>query len=379
MAAANDAHPDDDREHRLLVAVRRDDVAAVARLLPEKLRNAGPQPLPSARGGATVLHLARSAAMVDALFEHGGDAVRALANAAPARHPWKVPLCAARNAGVVRALLARGAGPDGAPRHYARGGASGAGAPRLTHAGQTPLMEAAGRLDDDSVALLLAAGANPALVNAFGNSAADRAWASLHFSSSSSSEGAGGFEGGAGAAGPSGVGAATAVPPQHQQQHDQENDDDDGESDSDGESEGDEPPPPLPPPAEARARFARTLMLLLRAGGGMRKGYLCESLPVIARAAAAAGRAAAAELARRRDDPRLAARAREELAALADDFAARGRAGAALAASRARLRELEAESAARGLKVEEGEEDDEEEEEEKEEEEGGGGGGGGGE
>jgi hypothetical protein len=354
---------DDHGEHPLLCAVRRDDVARVVKLLREKQRRRLPTttlgggggngdadddddassvppppceaaassssaPLPTAADGQTVLHLARSPQMVHALFDHGGAAVAAVADVGHGGLVWRTPLCAAaaKSAGVVRALLERGgASPDGAPR-----GPGG----KLQHAGQTPLGEAAARLDADSVALLLAANANAALRNAFGNSAADRAFFSRHFAAARGQLGLAG-----GGVGPSGAGGAAA-----QQQHDE-----DEEEEEEGERLS---------PAEARDRFARTLVLLLRAApNSLKPGYLIEALPLVAAGLQAEARAAADELERRRRDPRLAATGREDLVGLALDMGELKEAERELEAKHARLAELEGEA---GDESEEGGESEDE-------------------
>jgi len=346
---ANDADDakatDADREHRLLAAVRRDDVQAVARLLPEKLQQSGRNaPLPvvstaaDANAGASVLHLAKSAAMIDTLFTHGGPAVQALVNSGcSSRFPWKVPLYTAKDASIVRALLRRGADPNGAERRYEKQTPKGGGPARLTHAGNTPLMAAAERLDPESVQALLEAGAAPTLINAFGHSAADKAFFSRAFLQAR----------GGGELGPTGVGtsAAAAGGPAEEEE---EQDDEDADN---------EPSSSSLPPDEARRRFSRVLLLLLRAGGKMKAGYLQEALPIVSQGLADAERAAQAELERRRTDPRLAALAREELAGLAQDFAELRRAEAAVEASRGRLEELEAEAEAVGVMETEEEEE----------------------
>jgi hypothetical protein len=335
---ADTGDDDDDREHRLLAAVRRDDVQAVARLLPKKLQQSGGNaPLPVStdaadadgnNAGASVLHLAKSAAMIDTLFTHGGPAVQALVNSGcSSRFPWKVPLYTAKTAEVVRALLRRGADPNGAERRYENQTPKGGGPARLTHAGNTPLMAAAERLEPESVQALLEAGAAPTFVNAFGHSAADKAFFSRSFLQA---------RGGGGELGPTGVGTSAAAAGGPAEEEEEEQDDEDADSD--------EPSSSLPPD-EARRRFSRVLLLLLRAGGKMKAGYLQEALPIVAQGLADAERAAQAELERRRTDPRLAALAREELAGLAQDFAELRRAEAAAEASRGRLEELGVEAA----------------------------------
>ena len=194
--------------------------------------------------------------------------------------------------------------------------------------------EAAARLDPETVKVLLDAGAAPTLVNSFGTSAADRAFASRYFSEARAVgedvAGPSGVGAGAGAAG--GAGAAAA------REGDEEQDEDDNDSD-------DAEPSSLPP-EEARARFSRVLLLLLRAGGKMKAGYLHEALPLVAGALAEQERAAERELERRRTDPRLAALAREDLAGLALDFKELREAEAAAEAARVRLERMEAEVAA---------------------------------
>jgi hypothetical protein len=332
---ADDQHEndDDDDEHPLLSAVRRDDVARAVELLQSKRRRprqgassssaaalADAAPLPTDRDGRTVLHLTRSAQMVQALFEHGGPALETLTNSGFGRAgPWLVPLCAAPNAAVVRALLAHGANADGCARDGRK----------LQHLGQTPLGEAAARLDAESVAALLEAGASASMRNAFGNSPIDRAFLSRHFAvvAAGGGGGGGGGVGGAGTSGEGGAGAAAAMA--------QGDDDEDGEEEE-GESE-------RMSPDEARERFGQTLRLLLRAGGAVKPGYLVEALPLLARADAAAERAAAAALERRRRDPRLSAAAREEVVGLAMDVGELRKAEREVQEKRRRLEELERE------------------------------------
>jgi len=394
-----DTQTDDDRtEHPLVAAVLRNDLARVRELMRKKTAtsfsaaaaasasasasNPTATPfLPTQRhDGATLLHLAQSPEMVNALFEAGGQAIAALANVGYGRYSeWRVPLCDARNAAVARALIDHGCDPRGAGREYRRGGERGAGAPRLQHAGQTPLGEAAARLDSETVALLLERGAPARPLNGFGQSATDRAFVTRSFLLWRQQGGSGGALGGAGGAGPSwAAGAAVGGGGGGGGQENEENEED--EEDEEDDDQGDEKDDDLErlQPHEAHDRFISTLRALLRGGAAVSPGYLREALSLLA-PESREEREARLELERRRRDPRLTAMAREEVAGLAADMLDAQRSEQRVEAMRARL-------AAAALAEVEKEEDEEEEEDgdgrrqhkRQRQDEGAGGGGGGG-